>query len=53
MHKLVARIRNKPEDDGAHGPGSHRHLTAAAVIVAVIIALVVLHLTGNIGAGSH
>jgi hypothetical protein len=53
MHKLVARIRNKPEDDSAHRPGSHRHLTAAAVIVAVFIALVVLHLTGAIGGGSH
>lgn len=48
MHKLVARIRSKPEADGAHRPGSHRHLTAAAVIVAVMIALVVLHLTGTI-----
>lgn len=53
MHKLVARIRNRPDDDGAHGPGSHRHLAAAAAIIAVIIALVVLHLTGTIGAGSH
>jgi hypothetical protein len=53
MHKLVARIRNNPDDDSAHRPGSHRHLTAAAVIVAVIIALVVLHLAGTIGAGSH
>ena len=53
MHKLIARIRHKPEDDTAHGHGSHHHLVAVAIVAAVIVALVVLHLTGSIGSSSH
>jgi hypothetical protein len=57
MHKLVARMRNRPEhdDDGQHDGGAHgKHgLLVAAVVVAVIVVFVLLHLTGVVGPSAH
>jgi hypothetical protein len=54
MHKIIGRMRRR----GGHGDqteptGDHRRhlLIIAAIGIAIIV--VVLHLTGVIGAGSH
>jgi len=54
MHKIVARARGR----GGHGdptepPRDHRRPLLIVAAVAVAIIIVVLHLTGLIGAGSH
>jgi hypothetical protein len=55
MHKIIGRMRRR----GGHGDqieptGDHRrHLLLIIAAIGVVIIVVVLHLTGAIGPGSH